>query len=99
MGLENTIIRRAEQPEKTAKISSHLSPKENEELMAFFKENHDAFAWSPSYMPGIDLEIACHKLHIDPTAKPVIQKRRNFTPKRLTIIEAEINKLLKVGFI
>ncbi|KAM1948859.1 hypothetical protein ACFX15_008992 [Malus domestica] len=50
-------------------------------------------------MPGIDPEIACHKLHIDLAAKPVIQKRRNFTAKRLAIIEAEIDKLLKVGFI
>ncbi|KAM1161277.1 hypothetical protein ACFX2B_000394 [Malus domestica] len=50
-------------------------------------------------MPGIDPAIACHKLHVDPAAKPVIQKRRHFVPKRVAIIEAEINKLLEAGFI
>ena len=50
-------------------------------------------------MPGIDPEITCHKLHIDPAAKPVIQKRRHFAPERLAIIEAKIDKLLEAGFV
>ncbi|KAM1000326.1 hypothetical protein ACFX2A_007088 [Malus domestica] len=50
-------------------------------------------------MPGIDPKVACHKLHFDPTAKSVIQKRRHFTPERMAIIEAEIDKLLKARFI
>ena len=50
-------------------------------------------------MPGIDPKMACHKLHVDPAAKPVIQKRRHFAPERVAIIEAEIDKLLEAGFI
>ncbi|KAM1523141.1 hypothetical protein ACFX10_013192 [Malus domestica] len=50
-------------------------------------------------MPGIDLKIACYKLHVDPVAKPVIQQRRHFGPKQVTIIEVEIDKLLEAGFI
>ena len=50
-------------------------------------------------MPGIDPNVACHKLHVDPAAKPIIQKRRHFAPERVAIIEAEINKLLEAGFI
>nr|XP_028959519.1 uncharacterized protein LOC114825272 [Malus domestica] len=99
MGLESTIIRRAEQLEKTAKIGSRLSPGEKEELTIFLRENRDVFAWSPSDMPGIDPKVACHKLHVNPIAKPVIQKRRHFAPERMAIIEAEIDKLLEAGFI
>ena len=50
-------------------------------------------------MPDIDPKIACHKLHVDPAAKPVIQKRRHYAPNQVTIIEAEIDKLLEAGFI
>ncbi|KAM1394811.1 hypothetical protein ACFX2F_030813 [Malus domestica] len=82
-----------------ARIGSCLSPTEKEELTAFLKENRDIFTWSPSDMLGIDSAIVCHKLHIDPAAKPVIQKRRHFAPQRVAIIEAEINKLLEAGFI
>ncbi|KAI5326856.1 hypothetical protein L3X38_035930 [Prunus dulcis] len=57
------------------------------------------FAWSPSDMPGIDPNIICHRLHVNPACKPVAQKRRNFAPKRVAIIEVEIDKLLATGFI
>ncbi|KAM0963414.1 hypothetical protein ACFX2A_022886 [Malus domestica] len=75
------IILDPQQPEKITRIGSRLSPKENEKLMAFLRENHDVFAWSPSNMFGIDPKIACHKLHVDAVAKWVIQKRRHFAPK------------------
>ncbi|CAL2268663.1 unnamed protein product [Prunus armeniaca] len=57
------------------------------------------FAWSPSDMPGIDPNIICHRLHVNPACKPVAQKRRNFAPERVAIIEAEIDKLLAACFI
>ncbi|KAI5348608.1 hypothetical protein L3X38_001495 [Prunus dulcis] len=57
------------------------------------------FVWSPSDIPGIDSNIIYHQLHVNPTCKPVAQKRRNFTPERVAIIEAEIDKLLAAGFI
>ncbi|CAL8153305.1 unnamed protein product [Prunus armeniaca] len=50
-------------------------------------------------MPGIDPQIICHRLHVNPAIKPVAQKRRNFAPERVAIIEAEIDKLLVAGFI
>ncbi|BFG20240.1 hypothetical protein CerSpe_065140 [Prunus speciosa] len=50
-------------------------------------------------MPGIDPNIICHRLHVNPASKPVAQKRRNFAPGRVAIIEAEIDKLLAAGFI
>ncbi|CAL2230025.1 unnamed protein product [Prunus armeniaca] len=86
-------------PERTSRIGSRLSQEEKAELVAFLQNNKDVFAWSPSDMPGIDPHIICHRLHVNPAIKPVAQKRRNFTPERVAIIEAEIEKLLAAGFI
>ncbi|KAM1721515.1 hypothetical protein ACFX12_023052 [Malus domestica] len=82
-----------------ARIRSRLNPVENEELTTFLRENRDGFAWSQSDMPGINPEVAYHKLHVNPATKPVIQKRRHFTPERVAIIEVEIDKLLEAEFI
>ncbi|CAL9018079.1 unnamed protein product [Prunus brigantina] len=88
-----------DQPDKKARIGSRLSPDEKMELTIFLQNNKDMFAWSPSDMPGIDPNIICHRLHVNPASKPVVQKRRNFAPERVAIIEAEIDKLLAAGFI
>ncbi|KAI5353296.1 hypothetical protein L3X38_006189 [Prunus dulcis] len=87
------------QPYKKARIGSRLSPDEKVELTIFLQNNKGMFAWSPSDMPGIDLNIICHRLHANPASKPVVQKIRNFAPERVVIIEAEIDKLLAAGFI
>ncbi|KAI5335053.1 hypothetical protein L3X38_025186 [Prunus dulcis] len=50
-------------------------------------------------MPGIHPNIICHRLHVNPASKPVTQKRCNFTPQRVAIIEAEMDKLLAACFI
>ncbi|KAM1291965.1 hypothetical protein ACFX2H_018808 [Malus domestica] len=50
-------------------------------------------------MPYIDPKIACHKLHIDLAAKPLIQKRGHFTLEQVAIIDAKIDKLLEARFI
>lgn len=50
-------------------------------------------------MPGIDPHIICHRLHTNPTNKPVSQKRCNFALERVAIIEADIDKFLVDGFI
>ncbi|CAL8175714.1 unnamed protein product [Prunus armeniaca] len=88
-----------DQPDKKAWIGSVLSPDEKVELTTFLQNNKDMFAWSPLDMPGIDPNIICHQLHVNPACKPVAQKRRNFAPEQVTIIEAEFDKLLAVGFI
>ncbi|KAI5333485.1 hypothetical protein L3X38_023616 [Prunus dulcis] len=69
------------------------------ELAAFLRNNKDIFAWSSSDMYGIDPQIICHRLHVNPAIKPVVQKRRNFIPEQVAIIEAETDKLLAAGFI
>ncbi|XP_013617594.1 PREDICTED: RNA-directed DNA polymerase homolog [Brassica oleracea var. oleracea] len=63
------------------------------------KKNLHAFAWAAEDMPEIDINITCHELNIDPTFKPVKQKRRKLGPKRTTAVNDKVKKLLKVGSI
>ena len=50
-------------------------------------------------MPGIDPWIVEHEIKTYPNVKPVRQKLRVVNPRKAPAIKAEIEKLLKVGFI
>ncbi|XP_021829532.1 uncharacterized protein LOC110769801 [Prunus avium] len=88
-----------DKPERKAWIAWGLSQEEKVELVAFFQNNKDLFAWSPSNKPDINPQIICHHLHVNPAIKPIAQKRPNFSPKRVAIIEAKIDNLLAADFI
>jgi hypothetical protein len=61
-------------------ISESLSPLEKEGITALAKEFMDVFAWSYEDMPGLDPQIAMHRLNINPDVKPVKQQQRRFRP-------------------
>lgn len=50
-------------------------------------------------MLGIDPSFICHQLHLDLTAKPVIQEKPNHVPKQSKIIESETEELKDSNFI
>ena len=50
-------------------------------------------------MPGIDPSVIVHRLNVDPTHKPIIEKHHRFNPERYTTISEEVDKLLKAKFI
>ena len=62
-------------------------------------EHKDIFAWSHEDMPRISPSIIIHRLNVDPTHKPVIQKLNRFNPEWHTVISEEVDKLLKAKFI
>uniref|UniRef100_A0A2N9HF13 Integrase catalytic domain-containing protein n=1 Tax=Fagus sylvatica TaxID=28930 RepID=A0A2N9HF13_FAGSY len=68
-------------PERTTKIGAELPPKIKESLVQFLKDNKDVFAWSHEDMPGINPSIISHKLNVDPSLRPIKQKRRVFAPE------------------
>jgi ribonuclease HI len=70
-----------------------------EALISFLKSNLDVFAWTHDDMPGIDPATICHKLNVDPSIRPIKQKRRVFAPDRNQAISDEVEKLLTAGFI
>ena len=50
-------------------------------------------------MPGLDPQVAMHRLNIKPDAKLVKQQQRLFRPDIMEAIKTEVHKLIKCGFI
>ncbi|XP_025652729.1 uncharacterized protein [Arachis hypogaea] len=76
-----------------------LKAEERDQLTELLRRNVDLFAWIPIDMPRIDPNVICHKLAINPTVRPIAQKKRHLgTDKRATSLE-ETQKLLNAGFI
>uniref|UniRef100_A0A2N9G5B1 RNA-directed DNA polymerase n=1 Tax=Fagus sylvatica TaxID=28930 RepID=A0A2N9G5B1_FAGSY len=64
------------------------------QTMTIEERNKDVFAWTHEDMPGIDTSVISHKLNVNPSIRPVKQKRRVFAPERNTAIMEEVDKLL-----
>ncbi|XP_010695334.1 uncharacterized protein LOC104907994 [Beta vulgaris subsp. vulgaris] len=87
-----------ERPKRMLKIGIVLGSQTKDELITLLKEFEDVFAYTVEEMPGIDLEVAVHKLNIDPGQKPVRQKKRHLGPARNQSVDQEVQKLLKSKF-
>ena len=86
-------------PNKHTYVSSFLSGEEKEQLRQVLLCNIDAFAWTHSDMTDISPAHASHRLNVVPSAKPIRQRVRLFHPDRHQVIQAEVDNLLKAGFI
>ena len=80
-------------------IGVDCSQDEIREYIELFKEFRDVFAWYYDEMPGIDHRIVEHDIKTYPNAKPVRQRLHTVNPRKAPTIKAEIEKLLKSGFI
>ncbi|KAL0327981.1 UNVERIFIED_CONTAM: hypothetical protein Scaly_2230700 [Sesamum calycinum] len=58
-------------PEKTTRIGSRLNTQMETLTIEFLRKNTDMFAWNPSDLKGINLEIIVHRLNVDLQAKQV----------------------------
>nr|KYP65074.1 Transposon Ty3-I Gag-Pol polyprotein [Cajanus cajan] len=86
-------------PGQTTKISKRLTRELRQQLEAEILRNADLFAWSSANMPGISVDLICHKLAIHKEAKPVAQRKRKVDGERREAIVTETQKLLNAGFI
>ncbi|CAA0841636.1 Unknown protein, partial [Striga hermonthica] len=85
--------------EKSLRIGANLQEPVRSCLIQFLQSNSDVFAWKHEDMKGIDPQKACHRLNLDKTVKPVIQKCRRFGPDRQKALEEEVNKLIDNKFV
>ncbi|KAL2232853.1 UNVERIFIED_CONTAM: hypothetical protein Sindi_1465300 [Sesamum indicum] len=85
-------------PTKTTKIGTSLGQFEGI-MITFLRSNVDMFAWDPSDFRGINPEVIVHRLNVDPSMRPVQQKKRTFGGEKNAIIEGEVNKLLRAGYV
>ncbi|GAA0163055.1 hypothetical protein LIER_19020 [Lithospermum erythrorhizon] len=74
-----------QQPERTFNIGTRLKPDHQKKLMELIRR--------------VDPEISLHNLHLDPSYKPVKQKKRNFSEEKNLAIREEVDELIKAGAI
>lgn len=69
------------------------------ELIQLLCDNKDLFAFSAAEMPGIDPNLISYKVNVNPTCRPIKQKKRNYSAQKNQDIAAEVKKLMDAGFI
>ncbi|KAG7552243.1 Retrotransposon gag domain [Arabidopsis thaliana x Arabidopsis arenosa] len=93
------VVLEEDKPDRKVRIGATLTGEIKEALIELLRKNKTSFAWSAADMPGIDPGIICHKLNVDPSFKPVKQKRRKLGVERAKAVNDEVDKLLKIGSI
>ena len=71
-----------DKPEHLVYIGSKLAEGIRSSLIRFLKQNMEVFAWKQEDMGGVDPAVITHKLNVNPSCKPVKQKRRSFASER-----------------
>jgi hypothetical protein len=64
-------------------ISKHLSEENKKTYYEFLCANRDVFAWTYEEMPGLNPEVAVHRLAIQDNVAPVKQAQRKYRPEIL----------------
>ncbi|KAL0407516.1 UNVERIFIED_CONTAM: Pro-Pol polyprotein [Sesamum latifolium] len=84
---------------KVTKIGSKMKEDARNQVVNCLRKNRDIFAWTPQDLEGIEPGVITHHFNLDPTIRPVKQKKRHFGPEKDKIIQREVNKLLTAGYI
>jgi len=84
---------------KMFKLGQSLSRESRDQISEVIARHLDAFAWTAADMPDIDPDLLCHHLTMDPSVRPVRQRRRKFNEEKRQVIWEETGKLLKAGHI
>ena len=87
-------VQLGDQPEHLVYIGSKLAEGIRSSLIRFLKQNMEVFSWKQEDMGGVDPAMITHKLNVNPSCKPVNQKR-SFASERQKAINEEIGKLLQ----
>ena len=76
-----------------------LPPQEKEELIDFFRNNIDVFAWSAYEALGVDPDFICHNLNVNPFVLLKKQPLRRLSKEHFDAVKEEVLKLKRVGAI
>ncbi|KAK9049138.1 hypothetical protein SSX86_031895 [Deinandra increscens subsp. villosa] len=85
----------SDQQEAKDCYTSNIPDLIEKELVEFLRSRMSTFAWITEDMTGISKDVITHKLGIDPSYRPVHQKRRKYAPEKYVIIQEEMDRLLK----
>ena len=81
------------------RIGATLTGEIKEAIIELLKKNKASLSWSATDMLGIDPSIICHELNVNPSFKPVKQKRRKLRVERAKVVNDKVDKLLQIGSI
>jgi hypothetical protein len=80
-------------------VAENCSPEDIQIYIELFKEFYIIFSWYFEDMIGIDPHIIEHEMTSYPYVKHVRQKLRLISSRKAAMIKAEVEKLIKYGFI
>ncbi|VFQ84371.1 unnamed protein product, partial [Cuscuta campestris] len=84
------------EPERKVKVGKTLPLELKEQLLEVLRAFKVLFAWGPEDMPGVDPKIICHRLAVDPTHKPVKQKKRFLSSERREFVTKQVTTLQSI---
>lgn len=79
---------------RVTKIGILLSKEYESKLFYQLIRNFDFLTWAPSDMPSIDTKMVCHRITINPAAKPTSQRKQKFSYEKRVSIDEEVNKII-----
>ena len=77
---ELELVQLGDQPKNLIYVGSKLDEDIKSPLISFLKQNMEVFAWKQEDMGGIDPTMITHRMNVNPSFKPVKQKRKIFAP-------------------
>nr|XP_025682159.1 uncharacterized protein LOC112783427 [Arachis hypogaea] len=80
-------------------IGASMHKDAKEKLTKFLRQNADLFAWTSGDMPGINPSVITHRLAVNPSARPISQKKRNLGNEKREASMIEVKKLIDAQFI
>ncbi|XP_076949398.1 uncharacterized protein LOC143622028 [Bidens hawaiensis] len=86
-------------PDQTITIGPAVSGIVRTFLKQLLTKNIDLFAWQPADMTGVPRMIAEHKLQVNPTFTPIVQKKRKMGPEQTKAMNEQVQDLLHAGII
>ena len=86
-------------PERFFQIGSELPPQEKSTQIDFLRQNADLFTWDPYEAPGVDSDLICHHLNVNPAITPKKQPPRRPSKEHADVVREEVAKLKKAGAI
>ena len=80
-------------------INANLEESQEQQLIELLRKYSKVFAWENTDMVGIHLETCTHHIYIEENVRPIRQPQSRMNPMLKEIVNIELEKLLKVGFI
>jgi len=80
-------------------LDTGLNSDERATITPILINNTDLFAWSATDLPGVDPQVASHKLSIYKEARYISQKKHKLGEEHRQAAKVETDKLLSAGFI